>query len=76
VLDDGRIASYDMTVISANDERAKRRDYHAVREHDGLTWQRFHQEVCLLCTSLKCSASFHHFIYSSLSLLWLIFGFS
>lgn len=36
-----------MTVVFANNERAKRRNYHAVCEHDGLTWQRSHQEVCL-----------------------------
>ncbi|KAG0585742.1 hypothetical protein KC19_2G034600 [Ceratodon purpureus] len=39
-----RITSYDMTVMSANNERAKRRNYHAVCEHDGLTWQRSQQE--------------------------------
>lgn len=38
--------------MSANNERAKRSDYHPVCEHDGLTWQRSHQEVCLLHTSL------------------------
>lgn len=38
------IANYEVTVMSANNERAKRSDYHPVCEHDGLTWQRSHQE--------------------------------
>lgn len=49
-----RIDNFDKMVHFAFNERAKRLNYRAVIEHDGLTWQPSQQEVrCLLVSFLK-----------------------
>lgn len=64
LLDEGRIANYDMTVNFANNERAKRPNYRAVREHDGLTWQQSQEEVWWLYMSSNfCACFFYQLIY-------------
>jgi hypothetical protein len=50
-----RIQEHEVLVKRAADERAKNPNFHAVSEHDGLTWQRSQQQVApFLCTFKPC----------------------
>lgn len=50
-----RIQAHEVLVKRAADERAKNPNFHAVSEHDGLTWQRSQQQVApFLCTFKPC----------------------
>jgi U11/U12 small nuclear ribonucleoprotein SNRNP48 len=49
------IQEHEVLVKRAADERAKNPNFHAVSEHDGLTWQRSQQQVApFLCTFKPC----------------------